>query len=97
MLRQVNEKRQVTIPAPIAKRLGVGGKSWVDLAEKNGVVVLTPVHVEVEGASTLKLSNKDWQALNRRVRQELREGKGVVVHQDRQAFLRDLKRRIASA
>jgi bifunctional DNA-binding transcriptional regulator/antitoxin component of YhaV-PrlF toxin-antitoxin module len=96
MLRQVNETHQVTIPAPIAKRLGVGGKSWVDLAEKNGVVVLTPVHVRVEGAAALRLSGKDWRALNRKVRQELREGKGVV-HQDRQSFLRDLKRRMTSA
>ena len=42
---------------------------------------------------TLTLSDKDWRAFNRKVRQELREGKGIV-YPDEQTFLRDLKRRI---
>jgi len=95
MLRQVNEKRQVTIPAPIAKRVGVGGRSWVDLREKHGVVTMTPVRVEAGGTHPLALSDKDWRALNRKVQHELREGK-AIVYQNRQAFLKDLKRRIAS-
>ncbi len=95
MLRQLNDKRQVTIPAPIVKRMGVGGKSWVDLTEKNGVVTMRPVHIETEDATPLKLSDKDWRAFNRKVRQELRGGKGIV-YPDEQTFLRDLKRRIGS-
>ena len=95
MLRQLNDKRQVTIPAPLAKRAGVGSRSWVDLTEKNGVVTIRPVHVELQSATPLTLSRKDWQAFNRKVREELRRGKGVR-YPDEHTFLRDLKQRIGS-
>ena len=93
MIRQLNVKRQLTIPAPLAKRLGLGSKGWVDVAEKAGVLVITPMHLEAEGAKPLDLSDSDWQAFNRKVRHELHAGKGTV-HANPEAFLQDLRRRM---
>ena len=76
MLRQLNVKRQLTIPAPLAKRFGLSGKGWVDVSEKNGVLIVIPVNSEAERAKPLALSGKDWRALNRKVREELNAGKG---------------------
>ena len=93
MLRQLNVKRQLTIPAPFAKRFGFSSKGWVDISERNGTLVVVPMNIEAECAKPLALSDKDWQAFNRKVREELRAGKGKV-HSDTQSFLRDLKRRL---
>ena len=93
MLRQLNVKRQLTIPAPLAKRFGLTSKGWVDVAEQHGVLIIRPVDIEAQQARPLDLSRKDWQALNRKVQEELKAGKGKI-HQDPHAFLCDLKRRI---
>ena len=93
MFRQLNVKRQLTIPARLAKRFGVTGKSWVDISERRGALVISPVNIEAEQAKSLGLSNKDWDAFNRKVRAELKAGKGKV-HADAASFLSDLKRRI---
>ena len=93
MLRQLNVKRQLTIPAPLARRFGVSGKGWVDISEKNGVLVIIPVNIEAQHAKPLELSDQDWQAFNRKVRKELNTGKGKV-HADTRSFLSDLKRRM---
>jgi hypothetical protein len=42
----------------------------------------------------MTLSDKDWKAFNRKVREELRSGT-AVVYPDEQMFLKDLRRRIA--
>lgn len=96
MLRQLNVKRQLTIPAPVAKRLGLNSKGWVDVSERQGVIVITPMNIEAECAKPLELSDADWQALNRQVQAELRAGKGKV-HADAASFLRDLRRRIKTS
>ena len=93
MIRQLNVKRQLTIPSPLAKRLGLSSKSWVDVSERHGSLIILPVNVEAECAKPLQLSDADWKALNRRVQQELNTGKGKA-HADAGAFLNDLKRRI---
>ena len=95
MLRQLNVKRQLTIPALLAKRLGFGTKGWVDVSERNGMLVIIPVDIEAQQAKPLQFSDKDWHAFNRTVREELKAGKGRV-HADAGAFLSDLKRRISS-
>jgi bifunctional DNA-binding transcriptional regulator/antitoxin component of YhaV-PrlF toxin-antitoxin module len=96
MLRQLNVKRQLTIPAPLAKRLGFSSKSWVDVSERSGVLVVVPMNIEAQQAKPLELSDKDWQAFNRKVHEELRTGKGKV-HADSQSFLNDLRRRIRTS
>lgn len=93
MLRQLNVKRQLTIPAPLAKRFGLTSKGWVDVAEQHGVLIIRPVDIEAQQAKPLDLSRKDWLALNRKVQEELKAGKGKV-YPDAQTFLADLKRRI---
>jgi bifunctional DNA-binding transcriptional regulator/antitoxin component of YhaV-PrlF toxin-antitoxin module len=93
MLRQLNVKRQLTIPAPLARRLALNGKGWVDVSEKNGVLVVAPINIEAQQATPLALSDKDWEAFNRKVREELKAGKGKL-YADSQSFLNDLKRRI---
>ena len=93
MIRQLNVKRQLTIPAPLAKRFGFNSKGWVDVREKNGALMVIPVDIEAQRAKSLKFSGKDWQAFNRRVREELKAGRGKI-HADTQSFLSDLKRRI---
>lgn len=95
MLRQLNVKRQLTIPAPLAKRFGLTGKGWVDVSERQGALIVIPVNIEAQQAKPLTLSDGDWKAFNRKVREELKAGKGKV-HADAQAFLGDLKRRIRS-
>ena len=95
MLRQLNVKRQLTIPAPLAKRFGFSSKGWVDVSERNGVIVVTPVDIEAQRAKALELSDKDWQVFNRKVREELKVGKGKV-HTSPRAFLSDLRRRIGA-
>lgn len=95
MIRQLNVKRQLTIPAPLAKRFGITSKGWVDISERHGTLIIMPVNVEAECAKPLKLSNEDWKAFNRKVQEELKAGKGKV-YPDAQAFLNDLKRRIKS-
>lgn len=96
MLRQLNVKRQLTIPAPFAKRFGFASKGWVDVSEKAGVLIITPVDIESQQTKPLTLNDEDWEAFNRKVRAELKAGKGKV-HADAQSFLRDLKRRIGAA
>ncbi len=96
MIRQLNVKRQLTIPSPLAKRFGLGGKAWVDISEKNGALIITPVDFEGKQAEPLKLSNKEWKAFNRKVRAELAAGKGKT-YPDARAFLSDLKRRMTDA
>ena len=96
MIRQLNVKRQLTIPAPLAKRFGIASKGWVDVSVRHGVLVITPVNIEAEHARPLELSDEDWKALNRRVLKELKAGKGKV-HPDAQSFLADLKRRIKAS
>ncbi len=93
MIRQLNVKRQLTIPAPLAKRFGISPKDWVDISEKSGALIVVPIDVETQHAKPLTLSDHDWQAFNRKVREEMKAGKGKV-HADSQAFLNDLKRRI---
>ena len=95
MIRQLNVKRQLTIPAPLAKRFGFSSKGWVDISERNGAIVVTPVDIETQHARALELSDKDWSAFNRKVREELKSGKGKV-YASPQAFLSDLKRRIGA-
>jgi len=73
----------------------LGGKGWVDISEKNGTLVVVPVDIDVRRAKPLALSDKDWEAFNRKVQEELKGGKGKV-HADSQSFLSDLKRRISA-
>ena len=96
MIRQLNVKRQLTIPALLAKRFGITSKGWVDVSVRHGVLVITPVNIEAEHAKALELSDEDWKAFNRHVEKELTAGKGKV-HADAHAFLGDLKRRIKSS
>lgn len=96
MLRQLNVKRQLTIPARLAVRFGLSSKGWVDISEKHGAMVIRPVDVEAQQAEPLKLSDSDWRAFNRKVQQELKGGKGKV-HADTQAFLDDLRQRIKAS
>lgn len=96
MLRQLNVKRQLTIPARLAKHFGLSSKGWVDISEKHGVLVIRPVDVEAQQTEPLRLSDSDWRAFNRKVRQELEGGKGRV-YADTQAFLSDLRRRIKAS
>lgn len=93
MIRQLNVKRQLTIPAPLAKRLGMSGKGWVDISERSGALVIIPVNLEAQQTRSLDLSDKDWEAFNRKVHGELKAGKGKA-HPDARSFLNDLKRRI---
>ena len=95
MLRQLNVKRQLTIPAPLARRFGFASKGWVDVSEQAGVLIVTPVDVEAQQAKSLPLTDKDWKAFNRKVHAELKAGKGKT-HTDAQSFLSDLKRRIGA-
>ena len=96
MLRQLNVKHQLTIPAPFAKRFGLTNKGWVDISVKEDVLIITPVDLEAQRAKSLDLSDDDWKAFNRRVEHELKAGKGKT-YPDAQSFLTDLKRRIKSS
>ena len=93
MIRQLNVKRQLTIPALLAKRFGLSAKGWVDVSERHGVLVIAPVDIETDRARPLTLSDKDWRAFNQKVREELKAGRGRV-YPDAQSFLRDLRQRI---
>jgi len=93
MIRQLNVKRQLTIPAPLAKRFGLSSKGWVDISEKGGALMIVPIDLEAQHAKPLEMSDEDWRAFNRQVREELKAGKGKI-HADPQTFLSDLKRRI---
>ena len=59
MLRQLNVKRQLTIPAPFAKRFRLTSKGWVDISAKAGVLIITPVDLEAQHARSLDLSDDD--------------------------------------
>lgn len=96
MIRQLNVKRQLTIPAPLAKRFGLSGKGWVDISEQHGVLIISPINIEAERAKSLDLSDKDWQTFNRQVQKELKAGKGKT-YADSRSFLNDLKRRIRAS
>ena len=95
MLRQLNVKRQLTIPSRLAKRFGLSGRSWVDVTEGRGVLLVSPVDVEAQRATPLDLTDADWKAFNRHVERELKAGKGTV-HADAAAFLHDLQRRLSA-
>ncbi len=93
MLRQLNVKRQLTIPARLAKRLGLSSKSWVDVSEGRGVLIISPANIEAQQAKSLDMTDDEWRAFNRKVQGELKGGTGAV-HDSPEAFLSDLKRRI---
>ena len=96
MIRQLNTKRQLTIPAPLARRLGFSGKGWVNVSEKDGALMIMPVDIEAQSAKPLSLTDGDWTAFNQKVRKELKAGKGKI-HANAVDFLRDLKHRMKAA
>jgi len=96
MIRQLNVKRQLTIPAPLAKRFGLVSKGWVDVSERHGVLIIRPIDIEAEHTKPLELSDEDWKAFNRHVEKELKAGKGKV-YSDGPSFLKDLRRRMKSS
>jgi bifunctional DNA-binding transcriptional regulator/antitoxin component of YhaV-PrlF toxin-antitoxin module len=93
MLRQLNVKRQLTIPAPLARRMGLSAKGWVDVSERRGALVVVPMNLEAHQAKSLDLTDEEWRAFNRKVRKELSAGAGQV-YADARTFLADLKRRM---
>lgn len=72
MLVDLKQKSQVTIPKDILIRLGLRTGDKLEIAERDGVIVLTPVMVIPK--SQAWFFSKDWQERETTAEQEIERG-----------------------
>lgn len=73
MLRQMNAKRQITLPPSVLEEAGMEEVSLFDVISERGKIVLFPKQLKDTASEEY-----DWEALKRFVTGEKRKGK--VLH-----------------
>ena len=73
VLVEIKQKSQVTIPSLLAKRLDLKPGDMLDVEERDGCLVLTPIAVIPR--DQLWFYTKEWQADERKVDRQVREGR----------------------
>jgi AbrB family looped-hinge helix DNA binding protein len=73
MIVDLKQKSQVTIPKELVKKLNLSVGDKLDLEEKDGKIIITPVMVIPK--SQAWYYSKEWQQQEKKVDQQVAEGK----------------------
>jgi len=87
MLVEFKQKSQVTIPSELVKKLKLKPGDKLEIEEKDGCLLLTPV--EVIPRSQMWFYSKEWQVDEQKVEQQIREGR-VKTAKNKDELFRDL-------
>ncbi len=87
MLVELKQKSQVTIPSELVKKLKLKAGDKLEIEEKDGCLVITPV--EVIPRSQMWFYSSEWQADEQKVEQQIHEGK-VKMARDKDELFKDL-------
>lgn len=87
MLVEFKQKSRVTIPSELVKKLKLKPGDKLEIEEKDGCLLLTPV--EVIPRSQMWFYSKEWQVDEQKVEQQIREGR-VKTAKNKDELFRDL-------
>lgn len=73
MLVEIKQKSQVTIPSELVKKLKLKPGDKLEIEEKDGCLIITPVAVIPR--DQMWFFSKDWQADELKVEEQIREGR----------------------
>ena len=88
MLVEFKQKSQVTIPSELAKKLKLKPGDKLEIEEKDGRLIITPV--EVVSRSQMWFYSREWQANEQKVEQQIREGQ-VKMAKSKDELFKDLE------
>lgn len=83
LYRQLNERRQLTLPPKLLQKIGARAGQYFEIEAAEGRLVLIPRSVE-EG----KAGDYDWKALARLVRREKKRAKTFKTGSEAKHFLK---------
>jgi len=87
MLVEFKQKSQVTIPSELVKKLKLKPGDKLEIEEKDGCLIITPV--EVVSRSQMWFYSREWQANEQKVEQQIREGQ-VKMAKSKDELFKDL-------
>lgn len=87
MLVEFKQKSQVTIPSELVKKLKLKPGDKLEIEEKDGCLILTPV--EVIPRSQMWFYSREWQADEQKVEQQIREGR-IKTAKSKDELFKDL-------
>ena len=73
MLVELKRKSQVTIPSELVKKLKLKPGDKLEIEEKDGCLIITPVAVIPR--NQMWFYSSEWQADEQKVEQQIREGR----------------------
>jgi len=73
LLVEIKQKSQVTIPSELVKKLKLKPGDKLEIEEKDGCLIITPVAVIPR--DQMWFFSKDWQADELKVEEQIREGR----------------------
>jgi antitoxin MazE len=73
MLVELKQKSQVTIPSELVKKLKLKPGDKLDVKEKDGCLIITPV--EVIPRAQMLFYSEEWQADEQKAEMQIREGR----------------------
>lgn len=87
MLVELKQKSQVTIPSELVKKLKLKPGDKLEIEEKDGCLIITPVVVIPR--DQMWFYSKEWQADEQKVEQQIRGGR-VKTAKSKEKLLKDL-------
>ncbi|MEW6572188.1 MAG: AbrB/MazE/SpoVT family DNA-binding domain-containing protein [Bacillota bacterium] len=84
MLVELKQKSQVTIPIELVKKLKLKPGDKLEVEEKDGCLIITPV--EVIPRAQMWFYSKEWQADEQKVEQQIREGRVKTAKSKEELF-----------
>lgn len=87
MLVELKQKSQVTIPIELVKKLDLKPGDKLEVEEKDGCLIMTPVAVIPR--HQMWFFSREWQQDELKVEQQIQEGR-VKVAKSKDELLRDL-------
>lgn len=87
MLVELKQKSQVTIPSELVKKLKLKPGDKLEIEEKDGCLIITPVVVIPR--DQMWFYSKEWQADEQKVEQQIRGGR-VKTAKSKEELLKDL-------
>lgn len=73
LLVELKQKSQVTIPSELVKKLNLKPGDKLEVEEKDGCLIITPVAVIPR--DQMWFYSEEWQADEQKVEQQIREGR----------------------
>lgn len=87
MLLEIKQKSQVTIPSELMKKLKLKPGDKLEVEEKDGRLIITPVVVIPR--DQMWFYSKEWKADEQKVDQQIREGH-LKVAENKEELFKDL-------